>query len=71
MLPSEKGHIDRDYQYAKEYGEEKIVSELGRYSEIIGKDWLEVFGEKPVEYSLERFHKEIVIKVLYDECNKK
>ena len=65
------GTVGDDYEYAKIYGESKLMSEFLEYERITGKDWNDSFvafcegktQEKP-QYSIESFHKEVVQKAL-------
>jgi len=63
--------VGEEYQYAKHYGKDNLMSDFLEYERVTGKDWTDSYnlfcnGEpqsKP-QYSIERFHKDIVIKAL-------
>ena len=63
--------VGDDNEYAKQYGESKLMSEFLEYESITGVDWVDSFmgfsngnpqGES--RYSMEQFHKEVVLKHL-------
>ena len=63
--------VGDDYEYAKRYGESKLMSEFMEYERITGEDWVDSFIEfsngnpqGTPQYSIERFHKEVVLKAL-------
>jgi hypothetical protein len=50
--------MDRDAAFAEEYGTKKLFAELALYSKIIGKDWIELYGELLPDHTLEEFHRD-------------
>jgi len=54
-----------DIEYGREYGEEKLLSDLEKYEEIAGKDWVEALKAFDSTKSIEKFHKEVVIPLLH------
>ena len=56
MLYSENGFKDRDSEYAKQYGEEKLFADLNKYTDIIGVDWMTIYNERLPYGSLEDLH---------------
>ena len=54
-----------DIEYARQYGEEKLMSEFMEYEKITGKDWGDtLLAFDPTSQSMEKFHKEVVIPFL-------
>jgi len=54
-----------DQEYAEEYGEKKLMSELEEYEKITGKNWPDaLMAFDSVSQSIEKFHKEVVIPLL-------
>ena len=64
MLPS--GPVTRsDQEYMQKYGGKKLMSELVEYEKITGKNWADALKAfDSVSYSIEKFHKEVVIPLL-------
>ncbi|MDR1802393.1 MAG: hypothetical protein LBQ94_02195 [Treponema sp.] len=49
----------------QKYGGKKLMSELMEYEKITGKNWADALKAfDSVSYSIEKFHKEVVIPLL-------
>jgi len=68
-LPNTEEYL-AEQEYIHNYGQKKLMSEFMKYETITGKGWddaLEAFD--PVSYSMEKFHKEVVLPLLSSQLN--
>jgi len=63
-----RAEVWADIEYGRKYGEEKLMTDLVKYEEITGKDWLEaLLAFDSVSQSIEKFHKKVVLPFLHTE----
>lgn len=66
MLWLERGSEEEsDRRYIEKYGEEKCAEDFLKYEKITGRDWVDSYlemGRGNNSYSLEEFHKRVVLK---------
>ena len=70
MLWLERGSTEeKEREYISKYGESKVANEFIKYEELTGVNWADVFIQFKLsdeEYSLIDFHKNVVLKLLYN-----
>jgi len=70
MIPTVNGILSHEYMYAQAYGEERYCKDIIKYEEITVRDWAEELNflcEKDSGYNGEKFHKEVILKLINEK----